>query len=182
MTESGSSSVAFRIRVMQCRTNQCGLPCKYSGTSFLIVSTTLEDTFVLHVIYLKYRSRPHNTVADLILPVTYKYPPQTYFAICAGTKTLMSRYINLDINILWQQLRKEYLNLLFCASVLLFVLSYSWRPTPESLNPHLQNKKKQQLLLPTGIIAIHYETTLHLVTLLLWCPLAACSSCGSSGT
>ena len=126
MTESGSRSAAFRIRVMQCRTNQCGLLCKYSGMSFLIMSTTLEDTFTLHVTYLKYRLRPHNTVVNFILPVTYKYPPQAYFAICAGTKTLMSRYINLDIEILWQQLRKEYLNILFCASMPLFVLSYSW--------------------------------------------------------
>ena len=59
---------------MQCHTNQCGLPCKYSGMSFLIVSTTLEDTFALHVTYLKYRLRPRNTVANFILPVTYKYP------------------------------------------------------------------------------------------------------------
>ena len=129
MTESGSRSAAFWIQVMQCHTNQCGLLCKYSGTSFLIRSTTLEDTFTLHVTYLKYRSRPHNTVANFILPVTYQYPPQAYFAICTWTKTLMSRYINLDINISWQQLRKEYLNILFCAPMPLFVLSYSWRPT-----------------------------------------------------
>ena len=125
MTESGSKSAAFQIRVMQCCTNQCGLPCKYSGMSFLIMSTTLEDTFVLHVKYLKYRLCPHNTVANFILPVTYKYPPKSYFTICARTKTLMSRYINLNIDILQQQLRKEYLNVLFCASVPLFVLSYS---------------------------------------------------------
>ena len=129
MTESRSSSVAFQIQVMQCCTNQCGLPCKHSGMSFLIVSTTLEDTFVLHVTYLKYRLCPRNAVADFILPVTYKYPPQAYFAICTRTKTLMSRYINLNIDILQQQLRKEYLNVLFCASMPLFVLSYSWHPT-----------------------------------------------------
>ena len=123
----------------------------------------LEDTFALHVTYLKYRSCPHNTVANFILPVTYKYPPQDYFTICSRTKTLMSRYINLDMDILRQQLRKEYLNILFYASMLLFVLSYQLAPDTECLNPHLQNKKKQQLLLPTGFITIHCKTTLHLV-------------------
>ena len=170
MTESGSSSVAFWIWVMQCCTNQCGLPCKYSGMSFLIMSTTLEG-HLSHVTYLKYRSCPRNTVADFILPVTYKYPPQAYFAICTGTKTLMSRYINLDIDILQQQLRKGILKcLVLCLSAIVCVV-IQLVPNTECLNPHLQNKKK------TTVAPAHrnYNNTLWDHTssgyLLLWCPL-----------
>ena len=37
-------------------------------------------------------------------------------------------------------------------------------PDTECLNPHLQNKKKQQFRLPTIFITIHYEATLPLFT------------------
>ena len=116
--------------ISQCRTNQCGLPCKYSGTSLCNVSTTRDDTLALHVTYLKNISRYRNTFLKrfhcTVLILTYTQP---YFAICAGTNTWMSKLISLDIDMFRQQFRNEYLNVLFWASIPLFVLSYNCLPT-----------------------------------------------------
>ena len=70
-----------------------------------------------------------------------------------------------------QQFRKEYLNVLFWASIPLFVLSYSCRPTRYAWIPHLQINLKKMFLLPTRRHIYQLRPHAHCVYLLFWSPL-----------
>ena len=70
-----------------------------------------------------------------------------------------------------QQFRKEYLNVLFWASIPLFVFVVELPPNAIGLDPHLQINFKELFLLQQGDIYINNAPHAHCVYLLFWSPL-----------